>query len=54
MSRGNIQKVERPLKSLISDIESSWEKTSKWAIPTAFFFIALMVAWEVIRKRVVR
>ena len=39
------------LPKIISDIEEAWDSTSKWAIPMAFFTIAIIVAFEVVKKR---
>ena len=47
----DIPGIKGPLEDILNDIRISWEETSKWAIPTAFFFIATMVAWQVIKKR---
>lgn len=37
---------------LLNDIKDAWEKHSKWIIPTAFFFIGVVVMWDVIKKRI--
>ena len=50
----DIPGVSGGAENLINDISSAWQETSKWAIPTAFFLIATMVAWEVIKKRLKR
>lgn len=51
------QRIDIPVVSgrtedLLNDIREAWEQHSKWIIPTAFFFIGIVVLWSVIKKRI--
>ena len=47
----DIPGVSGRLENLINDIKEAWDKHSKWIIPTSFFLIAIVVFWEVVKKR---
>jgi len=49
--RVDIPIVSGKLENLLHDIGESWNKHSKWAIPVAFFFVAMVVLYDVIKKR---